>query len=243
MTWKTHLIGGAQAGALLTFAFSDSVVDSAIIVSTAMLGSVLPDIDHPSSKLAKSDAFVGLLSFALSKVTKHRGFTHTICGAMGFSVIFYMFAVFRSEKDSLIAFFSALAIFIVMHAAGSAMRWLAGWMAVIVYAMGPQVAEFFTAHNITVSVNEHSARLCASAMFAGCLMHMVYDTFNKGGVSWLYPASARKFRLLTIKTNTLGEVGFAAVQILILSAVLSVCFKDTYILDWINSLFDAIKER
>ena len=243
MTWKTHIIGGAQIGIVLASVAHGTATDSAIIFSASMLGSVLPDIDHPRSKLARSDAFVGLLSRVISKFTKHRGFTHTIPGALLFALIFYALAMFRTEKESLIAFFAALIVFIAIHAMGDALRWLAGWVAVAVYMAGPQVASLIRDHNIDIGINSESARLCALGIFAGCVIHMVYDSFNSGGIQWLYPISRKNIRLLAIKTNTLGELGFIAMQILVLSAIIAVCYKDVRAFEMLKEIVGELKTK
>lgn len=49
-------------------------IDGIIILGCVMLGSLLPDIDHPSSKL-------GRYAYPISAVVKHRGFTHSFIGA------------------------------------------------------------------------------------------------------------------------------------------------------------------
>ena len=78
MTYKTHLIGGATIGLAIAQLYPGTVMDTSLLIGTSMLGSVLPDIDHNRSKLAQGDAVVGIAATAVSKFTKHRGFTHTI---------------------------------------------------------------------------------------------------------------------------------------------------------------------
>ena len=42
----------------------------------------------------------------------------------------------------------------------------------------------------------------------GMLSHIILDSFNKQGIPWLWPYKKR-FRLLTIRTDSLMETGFA----------------------------------
>ena len=241
MTWKTHLIGGAQAGALIAYVHGGSATDTAVIMSTAMLGSVLPDIDHTRSKLAKSDALIGLISHLLSKFTKHRGFTHTIPGAICMSLVFYALGIYRTEKEGLIAFFAALFIFIILHATGDALRWLAGIGSVAVYVSGPEVAELILDHNLSFGINESTAMLCALGIFAGCISHMIYDSANAGGVMWLWPVSRANLKYLTIKTNTSGELIFAGVQIALLTVIASLCFGDVGIYRFVEEIVREVR--
>ncbi len=237
MTWKTHLIGGAQAGVLLACAAGGSAVDSAVIASAALLGSVLPDIDHSRSKLSRGDSLVGLLSRLTTKFTRHRGFTHTIPGAFLFGLLFYALAMFRTERQSLISFFAAFAVFFIIHMGGGRASRFAGWIAVAVYAAGPQIATLLTEHSIKINVNGRSAWLCAAGIIAGCASHILFDLFNKGGIMLLWPFSKKTVRLMKIKTNTAGEFWFAAAQILVLALILVVCLRDSGLFERAGALF------
>ena len=42
----------------------------------------------------------------------------------------------------------------------------------------------------------------------GWLSHMVIDTFNKGGIPWLWPLTKKRFRVMYIGTGTGGEGKF-----------------------------------
>jgi len=59
----THLL---TAGALYFLIFPFNIIQLALI----LLGSILPDIDHPSSLLGRYNV--------MSPIMEHRGFTHTI---------------------------------------------------------------------------------------------------------------------------------------------------------------------
>lgn len=244
MTWKTHVVGGLQAGLLLSGILGEDAASTAVIVSCTALGSVLPDIDHAGSKLSRSDGLIGLISGFLSKITKHRGFTHTIPGALVIAASFYVVAVFKTERESMIAFFAALAVFLALHVTGDAVRWLAGWIASGIYLFGPQVISLITEQGIDFGLNTHSAVLCFVGIFTGCIMHDIYDSFNKGGIPWFWPVSNKNIRLMSIKTNTAGEGLFAAVQTLILIVISAGFFRDVLLretgVDLINELVSLI---
>lgn len=53
----------------------------------------------------------------------------------------------------------------------------------------------------------------------GMLSHIILDTFNKQGIPWLWPHKKR-FRLLTIKTDSIMETAFA----ILLSALIGYQF-------------------
>lgn len=242
MTWKTHLIGGAQAGVLAACLTSEDAVGAGIVITSALLGSVMPDIDQPGSKLAKSDSLVGLMSHAISIFTGHRGITHTLPGAAIIAALFYLLAMFKTEKESVLAFFLAISAFVILHAAGSVFRRLAGYFAVLIYLAGPKIAELLTEHDISIAVNERSAILCASGVFLGCVSHMLYDTFNKGGIMWLWPFTRHDFSVLSIRTDSIGEFWFAAVQVVLLALVLSLCFREILEFQTLGGVIEMLRE-
>ncbi|WP_162007875.1 metal-dependent hydrolase [Heliorestis convoluta] len=100
MLWKTHALAGASLGVFLsnqvdTAIFIPSLAGTpvepyAILAIGAMagaLGSLLPDIDHPSSKLGSKL----LLLPSLLKITiGHRGPTHSIVGAVTVSFLVWL---------------------------------------------------------------------------------------------------------------------------------------------------------
>lgn len=53
------------------------------------------------------------------------------------------------------------------------------------------------------------ANLFITGFIPGMLSHIILDTFNKGGISWLWPISKKRYRLLSIKTDSMTETIFA----------------------------------
>lgn len=81
MLGTTHQIGGVCSAVVLgTFLFPAplplvSIVYGGAMIAGASFGSLLPDIDHPKSKISKkAQTPAKLLSFAVG----HRGWTHTL---------------------------------------------------------------------------------------------------------------------------------------------------------------------
>ena len=101
MTWKTHIIGGVQSGVILAGAYGGKPAESSLLIGAAVLGSLLPDIDHEKGKLAQSDAIAGLAAKTVCRFTKHRGFTHTVPGAALFAAATYGLMMFNSVQQAL----------------------------------------------------------------------------------------------------------------------------------------------
>ncbi len=76
MMGYTHIPGGALAGLLLANVMKDvSLIDVGICVAGGTLGGLLPDIDHPNSKISKK---IPVISWIVTKFCPHRGPTHTL---------------------------------------------------------------------------------------------------------------------------------------------------------------------
>lgn len=85
MTGKTHIAGGAAASAALILldpqVCQNPVSGTLRIIATSalcLLGSVLPDIDLPTSLVGHS---CKLLSVSINKLFGHRGFLHSLAFA------------------------------------------------------------------------------------------------------------------------------------------------------------------
>lgn len=73
MNYLTHCAGGVVTGLLLTDAFGEALSPETIIIANAfaVVGSLLPDIDHGQSYLGRKFGF-------FAAFLTHRGFTHSI---------------------------------------------------------------------------------------------------------------------------------------------------------------------
>lgn len=90
MRGKTHIVGGVALGylafnyiSILNVNISES---NNLILATGglVLGSLLPDIDHPRSTISLKIKPVG---FILSKLFKHREYTHSIVGSLSMTFL------------------------------------------------------------------------------------------------------------------------------------------------------------
>lgn len=86
MSGKTHqAIGVASACAVATFVLKEQIDLKVylLIIFSSTLGALLPDIDHAGSKLGNKFPWI-------SKILKHRGFTHTVWACLICFVLFNM---------------------------------------------------------------------------------------------------------------------------------------------------------
>ena len=87
MNYQAHRIGGICAGTVTaTYAYQEilgnvsswnveSFITFGIIMTGSIFGSLLPDIDHPSSRIGRR---MPIISHAVNTAFGHRGFTHSI---------------------------------------------------------------------------------------------------------------------------------------------------------------------
>lgn len=87
MNYQAHRIGGVCAGTITaTFAYQetfgnlsswdvDSIATLSIVLVGSIFGSLLPDIDHPTSKMGRR---VPIVSRTVNTIFGHRGFTHSL---------------------------------------------------------------------------------------------------------------------------------------------------------------------
>jgi inner membrane protein len=78
MTGKTHAAIGAAYGMTLIYQLSLDANAASFILAGCVLGSLLPDIDHPHSHIRRRAGKLGLMMFWV----QHRGFMHSLAIAM-----------------------------------------------------------------------------------------------------------------------------------------------------------------
>lgn len=93
MMGRTHMMFGALFGVATCLVTKEQDPVMAFSgVTCAVVGSLLPDIDHPNSKISRSNWAIGELSRLVSAPEwgSHRRFWHTIPASILFAGIFYV---------------------------------------------------------------------------------------------------------------------------------------------------------
>lgn len=75
MLWKTHVVGGIVAGALIAPHITGDIKAQALFIACAGVGALLPDIDSFHSKLGR---IIMPVSVVVQLIFGHRGIFHTI---------------------------------------------------------------------------------------------------------------------------------------------------------------------
>lgn len=87
MRGKAHLVSGAVTGAAAAFiTFSGSTVGASALIAASCIGSLLPDIDLPTSTAGK---ILKPVSLIINKMFGHRTITHAPLWIVPFAVIYF----------------------------------------------------------------------------------------------------------------------------------------------------------
>ena len=86
MNYQAHLVGGVICGVGASYIASRLQVDHAVLylVGGAIIGSLIPDIDHPKSFIGRK---VPILPKLLYSHVGHRSLTHSFLFTLGFGLL------------------------------------------------------------------------------------------------------------------------------------------------------------
>lgn len=107
MLCRTHLAFGLLVGLVALNYINLTYVDKFIFVSLVIFASMLPDLDHPDSKLSNK---IPVIPKIISMVSKHRGIFHSIFFALLLSGAVYYFFGFSYGIALFIGYMSHLII-------------------------------------------------------------------------------------------------------------------------------------
>ncbi|MGL6174902.1 MAG: metal-dependent hydrolase [Cellulosilyticaceae bacterium] len=99
MNKNTHLIAGAAVGIYLSSQLELTPIQSLLCLSFSAIGSLLPDLDTPTSYLGRR---ILLISYPLSKAFGHRTITHSL---LFWTILFIAYpSFFKSINQGIICF-------------------------------------------------------------------------------------------------------------------------------------------
>lgn len=217
MTWKTHLIGGVQAGILLAVATGAEPQTAVLEIGAASLGSLLPDLDHPDSKISRSDLLIEIVSKGLSKVTKHRREVHTVWASFLFGILIFAFlsaSLLASATGT--SFLIGFAVALIVDMMGGKIGSVVG---LSVFLLLP-----FVTNIGTIPLNMNVITLSSIAVFLGCISHLIYDSANRQGIMWLHPFKRKRYHFMNIQTMS-REEDYFCFAMLLLTIFLFIAFK------------------
>lgn len=212
MTGKTHKVGGLCIGIitgslLVNPPFTKEKIKLVcVLIVWAIIGSLIPDIDHRGSTISKKRGF----SKTLNKLMNKNKFLKE--GML--KIIFFPIMVVVALIIIIISFIlSCLSMIIsdlfehrgVTHAP-------------ITYIVIILILSIFTPK--FSSVGQHIYIFSLIGVFVGAMSHILMDSLTVKGTPWFYPLSKKKHRFLKLKTGH-GEI-----------YVCTICFILTFLFVW-----------
>jgi len=116
MMATTHIAAGAASAALAAASLSASGPQLVLMLGGGVLGSLLPDIDHPQSSFGRR---VLPVSMTLAAIFGHRGITHSLLAVAGVSwLIWYAMSAMSVHPGLYVPFAIGLGVGYLSHLAG-----------------------------------------------------------------------------------------------------------------------------
>jgi inner membrane protein len=123
----------AMAGFVLWLALEKAHVSPPIGIIVVVVGSVLPDIDHPNGTIRQLVELPEFLKHPVAEIIPHRGPTHTLWAGIAFSILTTILAVLGNTA-LLVSLATGLAMFagylshLVLDSLNpTGVRWLRPW--------------------------------------------------------------------------------------------------------------------
>lgn len=171
MTGKTHIAIGVAAG--LTMAYGKPVNEQLIIITASSLGSLIPDLDHPKSKLNQKLLF---LKNELYRII----FFVTIA-----SIFLYLY---MDKQNTIFALLSFISLFIGISTHRGFTHSIMGFL-IFIYII----------KNITTQYGLDSLYKSISL---GYLLHLVADFLTPKGIKLFYPLNVSIASPIVINPNS-----------------------------------------
>lgn len=209
MNYKTHITGGLCLGTATYTLVSNMIMTNSNIlstlgvtfISTSVIGSLIPDIDHPGSYLGKK---FPLISKPTSSMFGHRGITHS---PIIITLIYMVFLMLRNilmlNTDYLqlvIGCFLLPIGYLIVDLLGKRFRMSYGKLLLIKLI----VISILTVFTIHFSSKELYLMII-TGLFVGELSHLLLDYLTKGGIPLFYPFSKTKLSLSLTITGSKRE--------------------------------------
>jgi len=219
MNGTTHMTIGALTGGLLlahsiaastlSLTISGYEVYPLIATAAAAMGGLSPDVDIAHSKAGRvlrkllRTGFIASAVFMLLMAVMPQTGIEVLDGAIGMGA---------SVNRGVPLILAAFCIFIMLVIEKSKHRGFTHTVIGLVLVAMPLGFMLIT------GVRFIGADIAASVQIGfvlGWLSHMVIDTFNRGGVPWLWPLTRKRIRVMRIGTGTKAEGKFAAASTLL----------------------------
>ena len=156
MTGKTHIAIGVAAG--LTMAYGKPINQQLIIITASSLGSLIPDLDHPKSKLNQNLFFLKIELFR-------------IIFFVALAALFLYF--YTHTNNTIFALFSLLLLFIGISTHRGFTHSIMGFL--------------IFAYIIKTITDPYGLDYIYKSISMGYLLHLIADFLTPKGIKLFYP--------------------------------------------------------
>lgn len=171
MTGKTHIAIGVAAG--LTMAYGKPINEQLIIITASSLGSLIPDLDHPKSKLNQKLLFL-----------KNELYRIIFFVAIA-SIFLYLYV---DKQNTIFALLSLIFLFIGISTHRGFTHSIMGFL-IFVYII----------KNITT---QYGLDYLYESISLGYLLHLVADFLTPKGIKLFYPLNVNIASPIVINPNS-----------------------------------------
>ena len=177
MTGKTHIAIGIAAG--LTISSDLPVEDQLILIGASIIGSLVPDLDHPKAKLNQK-----LLFF-------NNNFYKTIFYLLLSSISIFLYFTMKQK------IFGLIGIVTFLIALSSHRGFTHSIIGFLIFAS-----------IVKIGTLKYGLSSVYSGFTIGYILHLIADFFTPQGIKLFYPLKTNVSAPITIKTNSIKEKSF-----------------------------------
>jgi len=174
MTGKTHVAIGVAAA--LTISYNQPVESQLVLVTAAVIGSLIPDLDHPKGKLNQKLLLI------------NNNFYRALFYLSISSIFMYLFYAMENKVFMLLSLVSCL-VGISNHRSFT--------HSIIGFLLSSSIIKMGTLKFNLPSIY--------TGFVVGYALHLIADSFNPKGIRLFYPIKANISFPITIKTNSKAE--------------------------------------
>lgn len=239
MLGTTHRFGGMAFGAM-TPVFIEKVLDipvhnslefAVIAMAGGAIGSLIPDIDSPSSILGKK---IKPISKAIAETMGHRGGTHSLIAVIIFGILTtllgtkledVLYGNMNGRNHIIFAIVAGLilmssVLFVIQSIPSKKNRRFTKKHSTFV-VMSVFIITMFIAYQNSESLY-HYIRVYLLGVLVGYISHIFLDMFTRGGVPFFKPFTDFRIRFTKFKTGSVIEdiTKFICIVIMVLSLLI-----------------------
>ena len=201
MNYTAHKIGGLSLGAAVALSMFGNPVGNSlvqlqegIVIGASMIGAMLPDIDHPNSKISKK---ARITSRVVNTVAGHRGLLHAPLFVV---LLWILFRIVKTTmiNSSVVSSVISLIISMAVPFAGIIIALMKRGRISVTATMLIGMVFYWISQVYSM---EMLYQCFTTGIITGYISHLAMDSMTRTGIPLLYPITNRKYHVLSLKTG------------------------------------------